>query len=148
LSAGTALGVGWARAQSRAAHWRAVEMAIAQRRWEDARALLADWLVRSPVDGKARLLYGGVLDRLGRVDEAGVAVRGVAQSDPNWPRAQLFLGESAAKRHDAVEAERAFRAASAADPGLIDARRRLVFLLGLEQRHDEARDVLSELYRR
>jgi tetratricopeptide (TPR) repeat protein len=142
-----ALALVWARDAGPAARWRAVETAITQQRWEDARARLAHWLVQFPDDSKARLMYGGVLAQLGRGDEASAAFRAVGASDPNWPRAQLFLGETAIKRHDAAEAEHAFRAAAAADPAAVNPRRRLVFLLVLEQRHDEARAVLRGLYR-
>src|SRR5205085_3615074 len=124
--AAAALGVVWARGHGPEARWRAVEEAIAGQRWDEARYRLAHWLDRSPDDGKARLMYGGVLDVLGRRDEASAAFRAVGASDPNWPRARSFLGESALKRHDAAEAERAFRSAASADPTAIDPRRRLV----------------------
>src|SRR5262249_6794771 len=47
---------------------------------------------------------------------------------------------------EAAEAEQAFRAAARARATAVDARRRLVFLLVLEQRVDEAQIVLRALY--
>ncbi len=140
------LGAAWVRGRHPEVKWRGVEAAIGQKRWGEAADRLTSWLARFPDDGKARLMYGGVLDLLGRGDEAIDAFRAVGVSDPNWPRAQLFLGESAVKRYEATEAELAFRSAAAADPKAVEPRRRLVFLLGLEHRHEEARAVLKELY--
>jgi tetratricopeptide (TPR) repeat protein len=141
-----ALAAVWARGPGQEARWRAIEGAIAGRRWDDAEARLAHWLARSPGDGKARVIYGGVLERLGRDSEARGVLRGVRADDPSRARAQLLLGELAVKRHDAAEAERAFRDAARADPVAVDPHRRLVFLLVLEQRFEEALGVLRGLY--
>jgi len=138
----------WALSPGPEARWREIEAAVGEQRWGDAEARLARWLVRSPGDGRARVLHGGVLERVGREADATESLRAVLPEDPNWPHARLFLGEIAVKRGDAAGAEQAFRDAARADPAWVEPRRRLVFLLVLGQRFEEASAVLRQLYAR
>ena len=59
----------------------------------------------------------------------------------------MLIGESAIKHHDLPAAEHAFRTSAEHAPGAVDPRRRLVYLLTLGQRQDEARTLLWDLYR-
>ena len=58
-----------------------------------------------------------------------------------------MAGEVWARRNRIAEAEEAFRDAAKADPKATEPRSRLVFLLTVQDRPDEARPVLWELYR-
>ncbi|MFO0908191.1 MAG: tetratricopeptide repeat protein [Isosphaeraceae bacterium] len=129
-----------------AKEWNGIEAAAAAGRWELAARHLTTWLDRHPDDRRARLLLGGVLWRIQRDDAARSVLSKIQQGDAEWARSQELLAELALRRHDAPEAERALRAVIHAEPRSTTARRRLIYLLVLEQRNEEARATLEELY--
>jgi tetratricopeptide (TPR) repeat protein len=143
------LGFGiWSRERSPEPAWGSIEEAIAQQRWPDAQAGLERWLRRHPEDGKAWLRVGE-LRVVKCEDEAALDAFGrVHKSDEAYPLARLQAGEVWVRRRKATPAERAFRDAAASAPNAVDPKRRLVFLLTFEQRRDEARAFLLELYPR
>jgi tetratricopeptide (TPR) repeat protein len=124
-----------------------IETAVAQHRWPEAEARLGPWLQHHPHDGKAWLRLGGVRAFGGRADAALDAFHRVNASDPAWPIAQMMIGEYGVKLRDLPAAERAFRNLAEHAPAAVDPRRRLVYLLTLTQRQDEARTILWELHR-
>jgi tetratricopeptide (TPR) repeat protein len=144
---GLAAGGLWIRGDSSEKQWAAIETAIERRGWSEAESRLISWLRWHPDDGKAWLRLGGVRGVAGRGADAVEAFGHVPPSDPAWPIAQVLIGENAITHHDLPRAERAFRTGAEHQPGAFDARRRLVFVLTLTQRHDEARTILWELYR-
>jgi tetratricopeptide (TPR) repeat protein len=95
----------------------------------------------------AWLRLGGVLAAEDREADALDAFRHVKPSEPAWTTAQMLSGEIWVNRHEMTRAERAFRNVAERRPSAVDPRRRLVYLLTLSQRHDEARSILWELYR-
>jgi tetratricopeptide (TPR) repeat protein len=137
----------WIRGTPSETQWTAIEAAIASRRWSEAEAQLRPWLRSHPGDGKAWLRLGGVLAFEGREGAAIDAFEHIVATDAAWPTARMLIGENAIKHHDLPAAERAFRDAVAHAPGAVDPRRRLVYLLTLAQRQDEARTILWDLYR-
>jgi Flp pilus assembly protein TadD len=126
--------------------WRGIEEAIGGRRWAEAEARMVRWVEREPGTAGPGWGSGTVRTLQGRDDAALEALRRVPETDPAWAIAQGSIGEIALRRREAAEAERALRAASARDPRAIEPRRRLVYLLTLQQRPEEARAVLWELY--
>ncbi|WP_165251128.1 FG-GAP-like repeat-containing protein [Paludisphaera soli] len=124
----------------------AIRAAASQGRWAEVDGRLARWIEAHPGDGEARLMRGMLLAGIGKSADAAELLRGVPDSAPERVRAMTTVGEIALRLHDAPEAERAFRQA-AADPKEAEPRRRLIYLLSLQQRHGEARDVLWELFR-
>src|SRR3954451_8869580 len=110
-----AWGLDWSPEASR----RAIEDSIDRRRWVEAEVLLTRWVKQHPDDDRAWLKLGSVLGILRRDDEARTAFRRVRADDPAWVRAQILLGDLATKRHDAAEAERAYRGAAERDPTAI-----------------------------
>jgi tetratricopeptide (TPR) repeat protein len=136
----------WGRGVAREQNWQAIQEAVAHQRWAELEARLRSWLNADPEDGNAWTLLGDLLSDRGRADEARAALRRVRESDAAWSEAQRLLGEIAVKRQEAAEAERAFRAAAARDRRAVSPRRRLVYLLSLELRPSETRDVLWQLY--
>ena len=127
--------------------WAAIEAAIQGRRWPEAEARLLAWLSRAPDDAQAWLRLGGVLAFEGRDTEAIEAFGHVKPADPAWLPAQMMVGESWLKLREMTRAEKAFRSAVEGSPTAVDPRRRLVYILTLAQRNDEARPILWDLYR-
>jgi tetratricopeptide (TPR) repeat protein len=123
-----------------------IQKAIAARRWPEAERRLVDWIASHPDDGNARVMLAVLL--LGRRNEgeARETLLAVREGDPARSRAQGLLGEMALQGRRAAEAERAFRDAAARDPKAAEPRRKLVYLLSLQQRTGEVRDLLWELY--
>jgi tetratricopeptide (TPR) repeat protein len=93
------------------------------------------------------MMLGTLLLGQGREKDALEVLQRVPRADPAWGRAQALIGEIAIRRRHATLAETSLRAAATADPSAIEPRTRLVYLLSLEQRSHEAREVLWEIYR-
>ena len=144
LLAGWAI-VGWRDASSE--DLAAIRSAIGERRFDEAGAGLLRRLRRSPSDESARLMLGGLRLIEGRDEEARVLFEAIRGPGAAWSQAQNQLAEIWIRRRRAAEAERILVEVVAADPSNAEARRRLVYLLNLEARDDEARVVLRELYR-
>lgn len=134
------------RAASPEAEWKAIGDATLANRWAEVEARLVHWLKAHTDDGNARMMLGTLLLGRGREKDARDALQQIPRGDAAWGRAQALIGEIAIRRRDAPEAERALRAAIAADPAALEPRRRLVYLLSLEQRSQDARAVLWEMY--
>ncbi len=145
-AAATFLGL-WALRAATPPSLEAIEAAAKAQRWDVVERGLNQWLQAHPDDGKARVMFGLLLVAQQRDPEARRVLEPVAESDPERGRARAMLGELAIRRHDAAAAERAFRDAASRDPSAIEPRQRLVYLLSLQQRTGEARDVLWQLYR-
>ena len=97
----------------------------------------ADWMLRAQVDLA-----------LGRIPEALSDLQAVPDDDPMAPRARLQEGQIELRRDRARAAEAAFLRAVARDPKLIEARRQLVYIYGMQMRRRELHaqfEALSEL---
>ncbi len=86
----------------------------------------ADWILRAQVD-----------QTLGRIPDALSDLRAVPDDDPMAPRARLQEGQIELRRDRARTAEAACLRALARDPGLIEARRQLVYIYGMQMRRRE-----------
>jgi tetratricopeptide (TPR) repeat protein len=139
--------IGWARARRAVPDARAIQAAIAERRWAEAERGLAALVERNPGDSTAWLKLGGVRAARGRDAAAIEAFGHVRGSSRARAVAATQIGELHLKRRVMADAEGAFRAAAAADPKGVEPRRRLVYVLALQQRDGEARAVLWQLYR-
>jgi tetratricopeptide (TPR) repeat protein len=124
-----------------------IQESIQNRRYDEAGGRLERLLARAPDDSMAWLTLGGLRGLQGRDDKALEAFRKVKRPDEALARSRTLMAEILLKRHEAAKAEGALREAAKADPNSVDARRRLVYLLDLERRSDEARVTLWELYR-
>jgi len=101
------------------------------------RLMPADWMLRAQVD------LG-----LGRVPEALSDLRAVLDEDPMASRARLQEGQIELRRNHARVAEAALLRAVTRDPKLIEARRQLVYIYGMQMRRRELHaqfEALSEL---
>ncbi|MEW4570995.1 tetratricopeptide repeat protein, partial [Tautonia sp. JC769] len=146
--AGLIVLIRWGLAPSDDRRWEAIEQSVRRQQWGDAERRLAAWVDRHPEDARAWLLRGQALGGLGRDDEARAALRRIPEHDPAWPQAQIGLGTLAMQRHDRIEAERAFRAVIEREPDAIEPKVRLLGLLLIQRRQEEARALLWDVFRR
>ena len=137
----------WMLRSSGRVEWPQIQGAIDAKRWAEANTLLGRRVDQDPDDGRAWLARGSVLGMLGREEDAWAAFSQVPAGDPAWPQARVLLGDLAWARHDADEAEAAYRAAVAARPDGVEALGRLVRLLLVERRSVEVRAILGDLLR-
>lgn len=137
----------WGISPSDDRRWKAIEQAVQRQQWDDAERRLASWVARHPDDGRAWLLHGQALTSLGRDDEARQALARIPEDDPSWIQAQMGLGTLATQRHDRIEAERAFRAVMEREPEAIEPKVRLLGLLLIQRRQEEARALLWDVFR-
>jgi tetratricopeptide (TPR) repeat protein len=133
-------------ARGRSPAWSEIQRASDQKRWPEVEAGLSRWLIEHPEDGNARLMLGMALIVQGKEAEARSALDRLPRSDPLWGQSRSMLGELALKARRAAEAEREFRAAAEAEAAALQPRRRLIYLLSLQQRTAEVRDLLWEIY--
>ena len=144
---GSAIGLGaWHYGHPGGDDRQAIFEALEQRRWDEAETLLSRWVQRHPKDGRAWVDLATVRGLLGHEDAAREALARVGDDDPARGRALLMLGDLATRRHDREAAEGAFRAAIDRDSGAIEPRNRLVAMLLIQHRVDEATILLWELY--
>ena len=73
----------------------------------------------------------------GRPDEALAALSHIPEGDPLAAQAFLLAGRIERRRNRIPAAEAKFRKALACDPGLIDAHKELIFILGMQLRRRE-----------
>lgn len=125
-----------------------IKQAIAAGRWSDVESGLSARVAARPDDGESRLMLGLYRMDQGRLPEAIELLTGVPADDPRRARAQTTLGELALRDHRAADAEAAFRDAVSHDPGALEPRRRLVWLLSLQQRTADARAMLWQMHDR
>ncbi|WP_169977548.1 FG-GAP-like repeat-containing protein [Tautonia rosea] len=137
----------WGTAPSDDRRWKAIEQAMQRQQWNDAERRLASWVVEHPNDARACLLLGQALTSLDRDDEAEAALERIPEGDPVWIQAQMGLGTLAMQEHDRVEAERAFRAVLEREPEAVEPKVRLLGLLLVQRRQEEARALLWDVFR-
>src|SRR4051812_47774430 len=125
----------------------AIQAMLREGRLAEADGQLRRRLARTPDDGTAWLTLGVLRHMQGRDAEAMAAFGRVRAPAAAVAGAKTLVGEAYFRERRAADTERAFREAVAADPGAVDALRRLVYLLDVERRTDEARASLWDLYR-
>jgi tetratricopeptide (TPR) repeat protein len=106
------------------------------------------------LDRLARLRTPTVLDRgvrarldiaRGRIDDAVAALGTIPDDHPLASWAALRVGQLERQRHRLRFAERALKHALQLDPGLIDARRELIYILGVQLRRRELGSAFTAL---
>ncbi|WP_435015348.1 FG-GAP-like repeat-containing protein [Tundrisphaera sp. TA3] len=138
--------LGW-RCSAGRVEWPAIQAAIDARDWAGAESLLSRRVEQEPADSRAWLALGSVLATLGREPESISAYGRVSPRDPTWSQARLSLGDVLWKQADAKGAEDAYRRAVDSDANGVQPRARLLRLLIVERRIEEARGILRELLR-
>lgn len=140
LVLGTILGCG--PKASPAPAWSEIEAATRAQQWPRVESLLTRWLGVHPGHGQASVMLAALLSARNDDRAAGDVLQKVAPADPWASRARFGLGEIALKSSNAAEAEREYLAAANLDPKAMEPRQKLIYLYGLQQRSDEARQQL------
>ncbi|MFO0888160.1 MAG: FG-GAP-like repeat-containing protein [Isosphaeraceae bacterium] len=137
----------WSRLEGPVPTWDEVSREVAARRWPEAESKLERWIRAHPRQGQANLLLAKV--RRSRDDRAGAieALARVREPEKAWLEAQAQMGDLFMEQRRAADAEACFRRVVGRDPGAIEPRRRLVYLLSLQGRADEAREILWDIHR-
>jgi tetratricopeptide (TPR) repeat protein len=109
-------------------------LALKERHWDRAGALLARLAQRRPPTADDVVLRAELELGLGRPDRAIGLLTGIPESDPHAARARLVAGQIEKSRDRARGMEALFREALRLDPKLAAARRELIFLYGMQAR--------------
>jgi len=125
--------------------WREAQRSLQEHRIDDAGRFL-DRLSR----GRAPLpqdwmLRGQVAVARERPEEALAALAEVPDDHPIAPQARLLAGQIELRRDRARHAEEALLAALRLDPGLVQARRELIYIYGMQLRRRELCDQFAAL---
>lgn len=147
LVLGAAAGVSYCALNTpRKLSWESIEATSANEEWSEAEDGIRRWLREHPADGKAWNTLGHLLVKTGRSLEAAEALERVPEGGREWTQAQRQLAELAVQRGDLTAAEGILRNAAWLDPKAVEPLERLAWLLALERRLAESRDVLRRLF--
>src|SRR4051812_32300309 len=111
--------------------------------------MLERWVRAHPAQVQARMMLAKVRLNQGERGRgrARESLETVPDSEPAWVEAQYLIGEICLQERRAADAEASFRRVIQRDRKAIEPRRRLIYLLSLQGRNAEAREMLWELYR-
>ncbi|WP_165233463.1 FG-GAP-like repeat-containing protein [Aquisphaera insulae] len=146
LSLGIAVVVRWSD-MGREPTWPEIREAMASRQTDRALTLLERWIARHPDHAEAVLSLAELRLGSGRRDGVTDLLATVPESNRSWGAAQQRLGELLIEERRAAEAEAILRRLAAREPKAVPPRQRLVYLLSLQQRTAEARELLWDLRR-
>ncbi len=116
-------------------------------RGAEVKSRLEGWIASHPEHGEARAVLANIELGLQHRDAAVALLKSVPEADASWARAQMMLGTLAVRDRRASDAEWIFRRVADRDPREVESRRNLLYLLGLQLRAAEARDILWQIYR-
>jgi tetratricopeptide (TPR) repeat protein len=128
--------------------WAEAERAFLAGRWDRARDMLkslARVRPRVPLDW---LLEGQLATAEGRLDEALAALGRIPDDHAMAAQAHLLVGRIERQRLRVRHAEAAYRRALSLKPGLVDAHKELIYVLGIQSRRREVDAEFHELARR
>jgi tetratricopeptide (TPR) repeat protein len=125
-----------------------IRLAVERRQWELADELLKDAARSRPLSTADRLIRAEVDRNLGREEEAIATLAAIPDNDALAPNARLLTARIERQRGRMRFAEAALKTALRLDPELIQARRELVYLYGMQARRDELNEQLRALSER
>lgn len=125
--------------------WVEAQQALQQDRIEDAGALFARISEARPARPEDWLLLGQLEVARLHPEEAVAALAEVPDSDPHAPAARLLAGQVELRRDRARSAEALLREAIRLDPNMAQARRELIYILGMQLRRRELCDQFAAL---
>ncbi len=117
--------------------WRRAHEAIQAGQWDRAEAELARLGRARPPTAQDWMLQAQLAMATGRVDAAVAALAKVPDAHNLASQARLRAGQIELRRDRLHAAEEAFRAASRLDPNLVQARRELIYIYGMQGRRAE-----------
>jgi tetratricopeptide (TPR) repeat protein len=127
--------------------WAEAERAFLAGRWDRARDLLKTLertRPRTPLDW---LLEGQLATAEGHLDEALAALGRIPDDHAMAAQAHLLAGRIERQRRRVRKAEAAFRQALKLKPGLVEAHKELIYVLGIQSRRREVDAEFHELAR-
>lgn len=122
------------------------QIAASNGRWQAAEVELNALLTMDPESDGGWLMLGDVQFRQGRVTEAIQSVARVPSGSSNGAAARQLEGTLLLIAGRGSESERVLKECLYLDPRSIEARRRLVFLYGIELRRNDLQRILWELH--
>ena len=125
--------------------WPRIQQAVEAKRWDEAEPMLERWMSDHPRHGEALMMLANLYLMKDRKPEAAKLLEAVPESSRLWAPARINLGELAIEARRAAQAEEIFRSVARRDPGALRPRQRLIYLLSMQQRTAEARDVLWQI---
>jgi tetratricopeptide (TPR) repeat protein len=134
------LGAGWFAVRDRPDPdrlWKEAETAFLAGRWDRARASLRRLERIRPRTALDRLLEAQLATAEERFDDALAAIGRIPDDHPMAAQAYLLAGRIERQRRRIRKAEAAFRHALAIKPGLLDAHKELIYILGIQSRRRE-----------
>jgi tetratricopeptide (TPR) repeat protein len=127
--------------------WPEIQQAAAAKQWGPLESMLQRWLEAHPRHGEGLLQLAAIRIMRDRRAEAITLLEGVPETSRFWGPAQATLAELLIKERRAADAEAVCRRHASRDPQALLPRQRLIYLLSLEQRSAEARDLLWQVER-
>jgi tetratricopeptide (TPR) repeat protein len=109
--------------------------------------MLVRWLAAHPAHGEGLIQLAGLKANQGAVGEAIALLRRVPESSRSWVPAEVRLIELLFQDRQAAKTEAACRKLAVAEPRALPPRQRLIYLLSMQQRPAEAREVLWQIAR-
>jgi tetratricopeptide (TPR) repeat protein len=134
------LGTGWLVFRTRPDPdrvWADAERAFLAGHRDRARDALRTLERLRPTTGLDRMLEAQLATAEGRFDEALATIARIPDDHPIAAQAYLLAGRIERQRRRMRKAEAAFRHALAIKPGLIDAHKELIYILGIQSRRRE-----------
>jgi tetratricopeptide (TPR) repeat protein len=140
VAAAAAIAIAWlvgARRPDPDRLWLEAELALQAGRWQDARFALRRIERLRPLTSRDRALQAQVAIAAGRADDALATLDRIPDSDPLAGQARLLAGRLERQRGRVRVAESYLRRALEVDPELIEARKELIFIYGVQLRRGE-----------
>jgi tetratricopeptide (TPR) repeat protein len=117
--------------------WQSIQADSRAQRLDRAYAGMSRLINLRPATEDDRLTLARLAMATGRTNEALADFTRVSDSHPSAALARLWEGQLELRNHLARAAESSLRRALAIDPGLVEARRHLVYLYGMQRRCDD-----------
>jgi tetratricopeptide (TPR) repeat protein len=125
--------------------WQSVQADARAQRFDRASAAMRRLLDARPPTEDDRLMMARLAMATGRTNEALGELRRVSDSHPAAAQVRLWEGQLELRRRRARAAELSLLRALTIDPSLVEARRDLVYLYGVQRRCDEFSAQLAAL---
>lgn len=119
--------------------------AAESQRWQESADALEELESRGALSDTDRLLLGRVEMGLGHAEAALAAVRAIPDSSPSAAQAHALAGQVELRRDRMAHAEREFLAAIALDPKIVQPRRELIYVYGMQLRREPIQEQFRAL---
>jgi tetratricopeptide (TPR) repeat protein len=125
--------------------WAEIQRTAALGRSPELEQMLERWVAVHPTHGEGLIQLAALKASRGALREAIEQLEHVPEASRSWGSAQVRLAELYIQDRQAAAAETVCRRLAKADPRALPPRQRLIYLLSMQQRPGEARDVLWQI---